>query len=97
MGLWDELLLGAQHGEQEHCHKEPLHCCQDGSGFSVEGGFGEDDMARKAPRCSLRGMCEVWSRTDVHNSSDHCLTALPRGLASKSVLLAVPLRDQYEV
>ena len=29
-------------------------------GFSVEGGFGEDDMARKAPRCSLRGMCEVW-------------------------------------
>ena len=48
MGLWDELLLGAQHGEHEHLHKVPLRCCQDGSGFSVEGGFGEDDMARNS-------------------------------------------------
>lgn len=58
MGLWDELLLGAQHGEQDipmRCLKGYAALDATAGGFSVEGGFGEDDMA---PRCSLRGMCE---------------------------------------
>ena len=61
--FWDELLLGGQHGERAgHPHKvvlkERAALAVYSWWVSVEGGFGEDDMA---PRCSLRGMCEVWS------------------------------------
>lgn len=47
MGLWDELLLGAQYGEQDipmRCLKGHAALAVTAGGFSVEGGFGEDDM-----------------------------------------------------